>query len=940
MGRGTQLRTRTLRALAICALVISTLTLGGQPAGAAGAINDRTVLILSTTVTGGINSREAQAAVAAGYTVEMATAAQWAAKTATDFATYRALILGDPTCQGSGGNASSAQAAINNRAVWSPIVNGNVIINGTDPVFHHGRGGSQMTTNSVRFAADVPLRTGLYASMSCYYHGVGTNVAIPLLDLIGIGPRFKARGVGCFNNAHIVATHPALVGMTDASLSNWSCSVHNAFDSWPTDFLVLAIARNTGSDIYTASDGSRGVPYVLARGEGLIPIGNITLTPSVSTQPAGTARTFTVEVREDGTPRSGRSVTFTVGAGGPNAGFTATGATGSLGTVNFTINSATAGTDSATARYTDPGGVLRTSNTATTTWTSTNRAPTASANGPYSVPEGGSVGLTGSGSDPDGDPLTYSWDLDNNGSFETAGQSPTFSAAGRDGPGSQTVVLKVCDNKGACATSSATVTITNVAPTIVAVSNNGPVDEPASATISVTATDPAGALDPLAYSFDCDNDGIYEIGPQSASTAGCSYPDDGTYQVNVLVTDGDGGSATGSTTVSVPNVAPTIHSIANSGPIDEGTSASINVTATDPAGAYDPLTYAFDCQNDTAYEVGPAASSTASCFFDDNGSFPVGVRVDDGDGGTTDGMTTVVVNNVAPTPSASNSSPQYWGLPIAFTGSATDPSKADTLAGFGWFWTFGDGGTANTQNASHAYANPGTYTATLATTDKDGGTGNTSTSAVVTTRPTALSCTNASVAFGFGGTFSARLTDIVDSATALLAGNIITFSVSGSSANGVTDGSGQATAATASLMPGAYTVTVSFASSNLYDASQGTCTLTVENTPGKITGGGFRAANDGRGGFNAKSEDGIVLSGELQFQSNATWFHAHTITALAVSPDGTKAWFAGVGSGGLTFTAYVEDNGEPGDDDVWQLWIAGSPNNGDGQLSGGTIQIH
>ena len=63
-----------------------------------------------------------------------------------------------------------------------------------------------------------------------------------------------------------------------------------------------------------------------------------------------------------------------------------------------------------------------------------NAAPTAGAGGPYSVAEGGSVDVSATGSDPDGDALTYAWDLDNNGSFETPGQSATFSAAGSTGP--------------------------------------------------------------------------------------------------------------------------------------------------------------------------------------------------------------------------------------------------------------------------------------------------------------------------------------------------------------------------------------------------------------------------------------------------------------------------------------------------------------------------
>ena len=42
--------------------------------------------------------------------------------------------------------------------------------------------------------------------------------------------------------------------------------------------------------------------------------------------------------------------------------------------------------------------------------------PVADAGGPYTIAEGDSLALDGSGSfDPDTDPLTYDWDLDNDG---------------------------------------------------------------------------------------------------------------------------------------------------------------------------------------------------------------------------------------------------------------------------------------------------------------------------------------------------------------------------------------------------------------------------------------------------------------------------------------------------------------------------------------------
>jgi len=74
---------------------------------------------------------------------------------------------------------------------------------------------------------------------------------------------------------------------------------------------------------------------------------------------------------------------------------------------------------------------------------STNQPPVADANGPYSVQEDLTITLDGTGSsDPDGDPLTFEWDLDNDGVFETSGATPSFS---RPDPGIYPVTLKVCD---------------------------------------------------------------------------------------------------------------------------------------------------------------------------------------------------------------------------------------------------------------------------------------------------------------------------------------------------------------------------------------------------------------------------------------------------------------------------------------------------------------
>jgi hypothetical protein len=384
-----------------------------------------------------------------------------------------------------------------------------------------------------------------------------------------------------------------------------------------------------------------------------------------------------------------------------------------------------------------------------------NTAPTADAGGPYSVSEGGSVTLAGSGSDADQDAasLDYSWDLDNDGVFETTGQSAAFSAAALDGPSSVTVNLRVCDDAGACDDASVTVSILNAAPS--ATAQGDTIGEGGTATVSGTIADP-GSLD-----------------------------------THTVVIDW-GGSAT------TLNLAPGV------------------------------LTY------------------SASQAFADDAVQTVTVTVSDDDGGTGSATAVVTVSNAAPAVTVSGSSNASANQPYSLSGTYSDAGALDThTATINW----GDG-TVETMSvsggvfgASHQYSAAGSYTVTACVTDDDGGSG----------------C--------------------------------------------------------ASLE------------------------LTVTSSAGKVTGGGLRTANNGRGGFNVMS-NGNAISGELQFQSALGKFHAHVFTSLAVSADGRSAWFSGVGRDGRAFTAYVEDNGEPGRNDVFRLWIDGVPQNGSGAMNGGNIQIH
>jgi len=294
--------------LALTAFVMMAVLLQTAYATGGAASNSTSVLILGSTVSGS-PSREETAVLAnhPTWTVNVATNAEWAAMSASDFASYRAIIFGDPTCVAN----SSPLAAAESNTAWASAINGNVLIIGTDPVYHAGSnaGAAELIQKGIDFVlTNSAGRTAAYIDLSCYYHNA-SGASVPILDAAFGNGNFIVQGQlgGCPQNAFIVVTtHPALSGLTNADLSNWSCSIHNVFTTYTAPYFeVLAMTTDVGSS-FTFTDGTgthTGSPYILARGVSCpdLPTISVSLSPSCLWPPNHSMATITASITTTGT---------------------------------------------------------------------------------------------------------------------------------------------------------------------------------------------------------------------------------------------------------------------------------------------------------------------------------------------------------------------------------------------------------------------------------------------------------------------------------------------------------------------------------------------------------------------------------------------------------------------------------------------------------------
>lgn len=550
--------------------------------------------------------------------------------------------------------------------------------------------------------------------------------------------------------------------------------------------------------------------------------------------------------------------------------------------------------------------------------TLTGSAPVIASIGDVTAPEGSAAALSVSATDVDGGALSYSWDLNNDGTFELAtgeANNTTFSVPDN---GTFTYQVRVQDLEGNQAAATGQVIGTNVAPTVNPVSA---VQGEAGALLSiqVSAADPGGQNDmqhPATWRLCVGTCALFEGGilvlargelPGTVMTVRLNGV--GTHPGWVELQDKDGGVSRVPielTIVPSTNQPP----VANAGGPYTGV-AGIPITlsaagSTDPNGD-DLWEIWWDTNNDG--ESGPGSDepigTTASVTFPAAGVYTIGVAVMDSRLTWGYATATVTVSNAKPTMTFSAPAVVAEGTAIALSASGVSDAAAAIT------YSCNGGATFGTTASCPAVDGPATVAVVGRVTNEGGYTDYPQTVSVTNAAPAIASLTlpPAPVAVGTDVSLSAAYSD--DWANDGHSATIDWGDASISAAAVGTPNAGEISATHTYTTPGVYTVTLTVIDdANASAVKSHQYVVVYDPSAGFVTGAGWiaygatacpvlcgGAAGRGDFGFVSKYKKGATVpTGDTRFE-----FHAGTLAFASAEYEwllvaGKRAQFKGRGT--------------------------------------------
>jgi len=254
--------------------------------------------------------------------------------------------------------------------------------------------------------------------------------------------------------------------------------------------------------------------------------------------------------------------------------------------------------------------------------------------------------------DADGDPLEVTAATSADGTVViNADESLTFTPDA-DFNGSTTISYTIDDGNGGTDTGTVTVTVDAVNDAPVAVDDAAQTDEDTAVDIDVLVNDADADGDALEVTAATSADGTVVINADESLTFTPDADFNGSTTISYTIDDGNGGTDTGTVTVTVDAVNDVPVAVDDAAQTDEDAAVDIDVLVNDADADGDALEVTAATSPDGTVVINADETLTFTPDADFNGSTTISYTIDDGNGGTDTGTVTVTVGAVNDAPVA------------------------------------------------------------------------------------------------------------------------------------------------------------------------------------------------------------------------------------------------------------------------------------------------
>ncbi|MEW6428277.1 MAG: PKD domain-containing protein [Thermodesulfobacteriota bacterium] len=241
------------------------------------------------------------------------------------------------------------------------------------------------------------------------------------------------------------------------------------------------------------------------------------------------------------------------------------------------------------------------------------------------------VRFAANGMSPTGTIENFQWDFDGNGTFDWSTVISSVTTHTYAVPGIYTATQKVTDNQNRTDSKSITITVLQPGAELTAEIIARPAAGQAPLAVSFTAVARSATSFITGYSWDFDNDGVYEISDNPSASASHTYTTTGFHTARLKVTDGND-SAEATTLIKVKEAgAPTATASATptSGPVS--LDVAFSGSATDDGTITD---YAWDFDGDGTFDRHSATTGNTAYTYATPGNYTAVFKVTDNSGKT------------------------------------------------------------------------------------------------------------------------------------------------------------------------------------------------------------------------------------------------------------------------------------------------------------------